>query len=210
MSKRMTLTFGSIALVALVAAVLVGASSGASKKTYQIAFVPKLIGIPYFNAMQVGGNEAAKALGVKFVYQGPTTADSAKQIEIIDSLISRHVDAIAVAPNDPAAVVPILQKAKSAGIKVLSSDTDANGARAVWVNQASTQGIGVAVAKALASQMGGNGKWAIVSCGPTAQNLNSWIAVEKAYIAKHYPKMQFVTSSTPARTRRSRSRSRRT
>ncbi|WP_220150379.1 autoinducer 2 ABC transporter substrate-binding protein [Gaiella occulta] len=177
----------------LVAVALPGGSSGAAQKRYKIAFVPKLIGIPYFNAMQKGGQAAAKKLGVDFIYQGPTTADSAKQIEIIDSLISRRVDAIAVAPNDAVAVKPILARAKAAGIKTLSSDTDAAGNREVWVNQASGEGIGVAVSEALASQMGGKGKWAIVSCGPTAQNLNSWIAVQKRYIAKKYPKMKLVT-----------------
>ncbi|MCP4801053.1 MAG: substrate-binding domain-containing protein, partial [bacterium] len=35
---------------------------------------------------------------IKFIYTGPTTADSAKQIEMIDNLITQGVDAIAVAP----------------------------------------------------------------------------------------------------------------
>jgi rhamnose transport system substrate-binding protein len=182
----------AIAAGAAVAVALPGGSSGAPQKTYKIAFVPKLIGIPYFNAMQVGGKQAAKKLGVNFIYQGPTTADSAKQIEVINSLISRRVDAIAVAPDDPVAVKPILGRAKSAKIRTLSSDTDAAGNREVWVNQASTQGIGIGVSEALASQMKGEGKWAVVSCGPTAQNLNSWIAVQKSYIAKKYPKMKLV------------------
>ncbi len=186
----------ALALAVVAATVLVVAlpagSSGAAQKRYKIAFVPKLIGIPYFNAMQKGGQTAAKKLAVDFVYQGPTTADSAKQIEIINSLISRRVDAIAVAPDDPVAVKPILARAKAAKIRTLSSDTDASGNREVWVNQASTQGIGTAVSEALASQMKGKGKWAVVSCGPTAQNLNSWIAVQKRYIAKKYPKMKLV------------------
>jgi rhamnose transport system substrate-binding protein len=183
----------ALAAAAVAAAALAGGSSGAPQQERpKIAFVPKLIGIPYFNAMQKGGQQAAKALNVEFIYQGPTTADSAKQIEIVNSLIARRVDAIAVAPNDPVAVKPILDRAKAAKIRVLSSDTDAAGAREVWVNQASNEGIGVAVSEALASQMKGQGKWAIVSCGPTAQNLNSWIAVQKAYIKKKYPKMKLV------------------
>ncbi len=183
----------AIVVAALAAAAVPGGSNATPKKNYKIAFVPKLIGIPYFNAMQKGGNAAAKALGVTFIYQGPTTADSAKQIETIDSLITRHVDAIAVAPDDPVAVKPILARASAAGIKTLSSDTDAAGNRSVWVNQASTAGIAHSISDALASQMGGKGKWAIVSCGPTAQNLNSWIAIQKKYIPKKYPGMKLVT-----------------
>lgn len=194
-TKKNRLAAGTVtlAVAALVASLFAATSSGAPKKTYKIAFVPKLIGIPYFTAMQKGGQAAAKALGVNFIYQGPTTADSAKQIETIDSLITRRVDAIAVAPDDPVAVKPILARAQSAGIKTLSSDTDAAGNRAVWVNQASTQGLGQALSDAIATQMGGKGKYAIVSCGPTAQNLNSWIAIQKTYTPKKYPGMQLVS-----------------
>lgn len=168
------------------------ATSGGGKQV-TVAFVPKLVGIPYFTAMQKGGEQAASELGVEFVYQGPTTADSAKQIEIINSLITRKVDALAVAPDDPAAVKPILERAKEQGITVLTSDTDAPDApREAWVNQATTEAIGTAVTDALASQMGGKGKWAIVSCGPTAQNLNAWIEVQKQVAKEKYPGMELV------------------
>ncbi|MBX6764913.1 MAG: autoinducer 2 ABC transporter substrate-binding protein [Rubrobacteraceae bacterium] len=170
-----------------------GSGSGGGNNQPTIAFVPKLIGIPYFDAMQKGGQEAAKDLGVKFIYQGPSTADSAAQIQTIDGLIQRHVDAIAVAPNDPSAVKPILQKAKSAGIKVYTTDTDApNTVRQVFDMQATSKAIGEATIDALASQMGGKGKWAIVSCGPTAQNLNSWIKVEKKRALQKYPGMKLI------------------
>ncbi|RVB37651.1 autoinducer 2 ABC transporter substrate-binding protein, partial [Mesorhizobium sp. M7A.F.Ca.CA.004.05.1.1] len=38
---------------------------------HKVAFVPQLIGIPYFNAMEAGGNRAAKDLGLDFIYSGP-------------------------------------------------------------------------------------------------------------------------------------------
>ena len=47
---------------ALVLAMLAGPALGAGKP--RVAFVPQLTGIPYFNAMQDGGNRAAKAFGV--------------------------------------------------------------------------------------------------------------------------------------------------
>ncbi|MFE3169229.1 autoinducer 2 ABC transporter substrate-binding protein [Streptomyces sp. NPDC059224] len=171
-----------------------GGSSAGRGGPVEVAFVPKLVGIPYFTAMQKGGEKAASDLGVKFIYQGPATADSAAQIQVIDSLITRHVDAIAVAPDDPAAISPVLKRAKAAGIKVFTSDTDApNSERALFVQQATDKAIGDALVESLAAQMGGKGKWAIVSCGPTAQSLNSWIKEQKAYSAKKYPGMQLVS-----------------
>jgi rhamnose transport system substrate-binding protein len=145
--------------------------------------------------MQAGGEAAAKDLGVTFDYEGPTTADAAAQVQIIKQLIAKHVDAIAVAPDDPAVVGPALQQAESQGIKTFTSDTDApNTVRELFVEQADPTAIGNATIDALADAMSQQGEWAIDSCGPAAQNLNSWIAVEKARASQKYPKMKYVTT----------------
>jgi rhamnose transport system substrate-binding protein len=168
-------------------------STGGGGKQKVIAFVPKLRGIPYFEAMKAGGDEAAAKLGVKFIYQADTTADAAKQTEIINSLIQQKVDVLAVAPNDPSAIAPVLKRAADAGIKVITSDTDAPGSvRNLFVNQAESDAVGVSIADALASQMGSKGEWAIVSCGATAANLNAWIDVEKKTVSSKYPNMKLV------------------
>jgi rhamnose transport system substrate-binding protein len=169
------------------------ASGAAGGKQISVAFVPKLQGIPYFEAMNAGGQKAAQDLGIKWLYQGPTTADAAAQAQIVRSYIQQKVGVIVVAPNDPNSMAPVLQEAKNAGIHVLTSDTDApNSVREAFVEQASTEGIGTALTDELAKAMGKKGKYAIVSCGETAQNLNSWIAVQKKVTAEKYPNMQIV------------------
>ena len=64
--------------------------------------------------------------------------------------------------------------------------------REVFVNQASAQGIGEGLTDALMEAMGGKGKYAIVSCGETAENLNAWIDVQKSYTASKYPEAEIV------------------
>lgn len=185
---RRMLGIGAASIVGLASI----APAAAQDKQLSIAFVPKLINIGYFNAMQQGGEEAAKKFGAKFVYNGPTTADANLQVQVVKQLIAQHVDALAVAPDDPAVVAPALAQAQAQGIKVYTSDTDApSSSRAVFVNQALDTGIGNAVLDSLAEQMGKQGEWAIDSCGPAAQNLNGWIAIEKQRAAK-YPGMKFV------------------
>ncbi|MBG0561055.1 autoinducer 2 ABC transporter substrate-binding protein [Actinoplanes aureus] len=166
----------------------------AGSKTYKVAFVPKLQGVPYFEAMNAGGKEAAAALGnVEWLYQGPTQADAAAQADIVRSYIQQKVDALIVAPNDPDSMAPLLQQAKDAGIHVATADTDApSSVREVFVNQATAEGIGQGLTDALLKAMGGKGKYAIVSCGQTAENLNSWIEVQKAYTKEKYPEAQIV------------------
>jgi rhamnose transport system substrate-binding protein len=171
-----------------------GAGASAASTTYKVAFVPKLQGIPYFEAMNAGGQKAAADLGnVEWLYQGPTTADAAAQADIVRSYIQQKVNTLIVAPNDPDSMAPLLQQAQQAGIHVATADTDApNSVREVFVNQATADGIGQALTDSLLKPMGGQGKYAIVSCGQTAENLNSWIKVQQAYTASKYPQAQIV------------------
>ena len=168
-----------------------GAASGGKVK---VAFVPKLQGSPYFEAMDTGAKQAASDLGdVEWLYQGPTSADAAAQAQIVRSFIQQKVDALVIAPNDPDSMAPLMKQAQDAGIKVLTADTDApNSVREAFVNQATAEGIGNTTAETLMKAMGGKGKWAIVSCGETAENLNSWIAAEKAYVSAKYPEAELV------------------
>ena len=74
--------------------------------------VPKLIGIGYFNATSKGMQDAAKELGnVKVTTDGPTEAKIDEQIKFIDNYITRGVDGILFAANDPVAIAPVLKKA---------------------------------------------------------------------------------------------------
>jgi rhamnose transport system substrate-binding protein len=94
-----------------------GAAEGGDDQI-SVAFVPKLQGIPYFEAMNAGGEQAAEELGIEWLYQGPTTADAAAQADIVRSFIQQDVDALIVAPNDPDSMAPLLQEAADAGISV--------------------------------------------------------------------------------------------
>jgi rhamnose transport system substrate-binding protein len=90
-------------------------------------------------------------------------------------------------------MAPLLQQAQQAGIHVATADTDApNSVREAFVNQATPDGIGQGLTDSLLTAMGGKGKYAIVSCGQTAENLNSWVKVQQAYTAQKYPDAQIV------------------
>jgi rhamnose transport system substrate-binding protein len=161
----------------------------------KVAFVPKVQGIPYFEAMNTGAREAAAQLGVEWISTGPATVDPAGQVKIIEDLIEQRVDVIVIAPNDPASVAPAIADARSKGIHVMTSDTDApSSQRELFVNQATAEGVGQAITDALMAKTGGGGKYAIVSCGETAMNLNSWITVQKQYTAKKYPNAEVVST----------------
>lgn len=170
------------------------AETGEEGAEFTVAFVPKIQGIPYFEAMNTGGQKAQEEIpGLIWEYQGPTTADPAAQTDIVRSMIQKGVDVLIVAPNDPDSLAPILKEAQDAGIKVGTSDTDApNSVREVFVEQATAEGIGEYTADTLAQAMGEEGKAVIVSCGETAENLNSWIKIEEETFATKYPNIELL------------------
>jgi rhamnose transport system substrate-binding protein len=190
-----TLVVGVVLLVlaGLGLASRVGHESSGAQQPVKVAFVPKVANIPYFQAMDTGGREAAQQLGIDWLSQGPATVDPAAQVAIIRSYIAQHVDVIVVAPNDPVAVAPVLAEARKQGIHVMTSDTDAPASeRELFVNQASAEGIAEGLTDSLMAKTGPAAQYAIVSCGKTAENLNSWISAEKAYAAVKYPQAKLV------------------
>lgn len=167
-------------------------SNSSAKKT--IAMVPKVMGSPYFDIAADGAKAAGSDLGVDIIYTGPTSADAAQQVNIIQDLITKKVDAIAVAPNDPSAVAPILKKAKEAGIKVLTYDSDAaTDAREIFVDQVSAESLGRHIMDNVAAQMNNEGEFAILTASLTASNQNTWIKWMKAQLEEKYPNIKLDT-----------------
>jgi rhamnose transport system substrate-binding protein len=74
-----------------------GSSSGGSGGgDVTVAFVPKLQGIPYFEAMNTGGTAGCEAIGCTWLYQGPVEADPAAQADIVRSYVQQGVDSLIV------------------------------------------------------------------------------------------------------------------
>lgn len=162
-----------------------------------IAVVPKLVGIPYFNASEKGAIEGGEELDVNVQYTGPTEADAAQQVKVIEDLISKNVDVIAVAPNDPASVEPVIKKAKDQGIHVMDWDTPANNVD-LSVKQVDDEEFGRHMAKRLVEAMGTEeGEVAIITGGLSAANLNAWIDAANAEFEENYPGIEIVSEKIP-------------
>ncbi|HET9147435.1 MAG TPA: autoinducer 2 ABC transporter substrate-binding protein [Acetobacteraceae bacterium] len=191
---RMRISRRLLAGAAALAAILAAQPGSARAAEPTIAFVPKLIGIPYFSAMRQGFEKAGKKFGAKIIYQGPTTASVSGQTEIVQSLINKHVSAVGVSANSPTALEALAKQAVQQHILFYSTDSQVDGPDvALRVEQASNKGLADAVVDQLAKAIGGKGDVAFVSGGPTATNLNAWIALMKARMAKKYPDMKLVS-----------------
>ena len=154
--------------------------------------VVKIGGIPWFNAMEVGIQEQGKALGIDAVMIGPTSADPALQVRAIEDLIAKGVDVIGVVPNDANAIEPVLEKARAAGIKVVTHESPAQ-KNVDWnFEMASAKGFGEAHAEMLAQAMGGKGEYAVYVGSLTVPLHNAWADAAIAYLKEKYPDMTAV------------------
>jgi len=191
--RRSGLAFMLIVALALMTLSLPASVGAQAQDRYRIAFVPMLIGIPYFTAMEQGGKLAAERFGVEFVYTGDTEVSAMRQVQIIDNLIRQQFDAIAVAVVDSASINPVIRRGKQRGIVMLTSDSDSpTSDRDVFVAQALDQDLGFLLIDRLALQIGGAGKIGIVSGESTATNLNSWIHYMQQRVAEAYPDIEIV------------------
>jgi rhamnose transport system substrate-binding protein len=159
-----------------------------------IAFLPKQVNNPYFTVSDNGGKKAVEGLGDTFKRVGPSDATASSQVSYINTLTTQKVSAIAISANDPNAVVPALQKAMSAGIKVVTYDSDtAPQGRNLFINQANSEDLGRSEVQLLGKQLGYKGQIAILSATPNATNQNTWIKFMKDELKKpKYKGMKLV------------------
>lgn len=185
-----------LSVVILAAAGIIAASNWYLVKSLQpappkkltVALLPKSKGNPYFIACHRGAEEAAAELGVELLWDGPDGTDPAGQNRIVEGWITRGVDVICVAVENREGLSPVLRKARSKGIKVLTWDADAEpDSREFFVNQATPEGIGHSLMDTAARVMGGKGEFAIITGSLTASNLNEWRKHIEARLKEKYP-----------------------
>jgi rhamnose transport system substrate-binding protein len=170
-----------------------GGSGGSSSKKVTVTFIPKNLGNPYFDTSDAGGKTAVEAFGGTYSQVGPQDASPDGQAQYIDTEAQKHTSAVVVSANDPKALCDSLDKAKQAGTKVVTFDSDTDpSCRDLFVNQASTEGIGKVQVDMIADQIGDSGEIAILSAAANATNQNAWIDVMKKELSANHPNVKLV------------------
>lgn len=159
-----------------------------------IAVMPKAKGDPYFISARAGAEQAARELGVDLIWDGPTSLDASLQNELVESWITRGVDAIVVAVENKGSISTVLRKARQHNIAVLTWDADAEpDARDYFLNQATPEAIANTLTDEAARLLSGRGQFAIITGALSAENQNQWIAFIKARAAEKYPQLKLIT-----------------
>ncbi|WP_374007461.1 rhamnose ABC transporter substrate-binding protein [Leifsonia sp. LS-T14] len=170
-----------------------GSGSGSGDKNYKITFLPKNLGNPYFDTSDKGGKTAIQSFKGTYNEVGPTTATADAQVSYINTLTQQQVGAIVLSANDPTALGSALTQAKSAGVKIVTFDSDTDAKfRDVFVNQATAEGIAKVQVDTISKEIGDSGEVAILSAAANATNQNAWIDLMKKDLAKDHPNVKLV------------------
>ncbi len=161
-------------ILALVALVL--ASCGEPGSTSVFALVPKAMNNPFFDLARDGCKRAeAELADVECLYIGPGEHTELEQVQIVQDLITRRVDGLAVAPSNAPAIARALARARDAGIPVITWDSDLlprdRGLRATYVGTRNYD-IGVELARIAMQRKPAGGTLCIQSGGAAAANHN--------------------------------------
>jgi len=186
---KFTQRFTASALVALAASV--GATAHAKDaKDISVAVIPK-VAVPFFDDCNKGAKTAADKAGVKYQWVVPQNTQGSTQVQIIEDLISRHVDGIAISVNEPKSVESVMKRAEQSGIKVLTYDSDSpRSGRSMYIGTNNEQ-AGATMAETMGKALNGQGEVAIITGQLGAVNLNERIAGIKKGLAK-YPGIKVV------------------
>ncbi|SMF22759.1 monosaccharide ABC transporter substrate-binding protein, CUT2 family [Azospirillum oryzae] len=168
--------------------------SDATKKKYTIATVVKVDGIAWFDRMREGVKQFAADTGHDTWMVGPSQADAAAQVQLVENLIAQGVDAITIVPFSVEAVEPVLKKARDRGIVVIAHEAS-NIQNADYVLEAFDNfAYGAKLMEVLGKAMGGEGKYVCTVGSLTSKSQNEWIDGAIAYQKEHFPKMQLATN----------------
>ena len=158
----------------------------------EVAVVVKIGGIPWFNAMEKGIQKAGKEDNLNAYMIGPTSADPAQQVRAVEDLIAKKVKVIAVVPNDAKALEPVFDRAKEAGIQVITHESPGQKG-ALWdIEMIDNKEFGELHMKSLAKAMGEEGEYIVYVGSLTVPLHNLWADAAIAYQKEHYPKMKLV------------------
>jgi len=137
------------------------------QKRRRIGIVPKATSHVFWVAVEKGAKAAGKDLNVDIEWSGaPSETDYGRQIQIVDSMINRRVDGLAIAASERKALVATVDRAMKQGIPVTIFDSGIEGENySSYVATNNFEG-GQLAGRALAKLIGSKGNVGLIMHAP--------------------------------------------
>src|SRR5687768_13938546 len=141
------------------------ACRGSRKK--RIGVVPKATSHLFFVNIHRGVDQAARDFNVDVLWNGPNEeTDHTRQIQIVESMLTQHVDALAISATDERALAAPVERTIRAGIPVTIFDSGVNVEGYTSFIATDNYGAGCTAARLLAGLVNGMGKIGMVMHKP--------------------------------------------
>src|SRR3954470_16740797 len=133
------------------------AATAADKRTIGMVF--KVLNNAFTPPLQEGCAQAAKDFNVDCIFVGPPEYNEAQEVQMLQDMVQRNVDGLAVSAANPKAMARALDRAKEKSIPVVMFDSDVlpedRGVRLTFIGT-DNYSFGAELAKAvLATKKGG-------------------------------------------------------
>lgn len=153
-----------IAAAIAAALLLIACHRDTSSKTIRIALVTKALDSEWWQRVKAGAEEAArKDPAVELSVLAPEREVNVdQQVSILEDQITKGVSAMAVAPTGASEIIPVLDRAKAAGIPVVIVDTDVNWPPKLSYVGADNRRAGELAGDFIVKQLSGKGKVAVI------------------------------------------------
>jgi ribose transport system substrate-binding protein len=177
---------------ALSAAFTVAVGCG-GKRRKVIAFIPKATSHLFWASVQAGALAAGQELGVEILWTGPAReTDYLQQIQIVDSMVARHVDGIAVAATERIALIPPIDRAMAGGIPVAVFDSGIDSLNYTTFLATNNYEAGQFGGRALAELIHGSGRVGLLMHAPGSESTMDRERGFDDLMQSDYPNIQVV------------------
>jgi simple sugar transport system substrate-binding protein len=156
--------------------------------------VVKSTGFNWFRRMEAGVRRFAEDTGIQAIQQGPSRADAALQVQVIEDAIAQRPDALMVVPFAVEAVEPVLRKARSQNVTVVTHEASniSDQAASYDVEPFDNAAYGRHMMDELAAGMGGRGRYVVFVGSLTSKSHNEWVDAAVAWQRERYPAMELA------------------
>jgi len=162
----------------------------------------KLIGVvskgqahEFWQAVHAGAVSASRDNGVDILWNGPSDeTDVSRQIQIVESMVARHVDGLAVAPAERRALVQPIVLATQKGIPVTVYDSGLDSPQYISFVATNNYEAGQLAARKLGALLNGKGKVIALNHMPGSASSMDREQAFQTTIAQEFPGIHIVGS----------------
>lgn len=158
-----------------------------------VGVVPKGTNHTFWQSVHAGAIKAGEEFGLEILWNAPQLEiDSARQISIVENLITRQVDGIVLAPVDAEALVRVVERAVDSGIPVAIFDSAIETDRIITFVVTDNYKGGVMAAERMGEILGGQGKVGVIGFMPGSASTMKREAGFEETIKERFPDIEFL------------------